>query len=120
MSRVLAADLKKGLTYRVQYIGRPGGDVSRIGDKKLRYRGLVRGLPEIPIVMSFIDDSDEARYVIAHSDAVGPLNVDSKYTFTETYTGPMASGYGPNTRRARSRSRRNRKNSRKNRRNTRK
>jgi hypothetical protein len=122
MSSVLPADLQKGMTYRVQYIGPTGGDQSRIGDKKLLFNGLFRGPAIMPIVFSFIDKSDEQRYIIPHSDVYGPLNVGSKYTFTETYTGPMASGYGPNARRARralSR-RKNRKSSRKSRRNTRK
>lgn len=97
--KVLASGLKGGTKYRVRYIGPPGGDLGGIGNRVLRYRYIVSsGIPAMPRVHSFVDDTNpSARYIIPSLLASGPFDVDSRYSFTEIYEGPMASGYGPNT-----------------------
>jgi hypothetical protein len=121
---VRADDLKKGMEYRVVYIGPAGRNISQIGNKVLRFRGRVTtGIAIMPTALSFGEDANpDSRYIIALSTNQGPIDVDAQYTFEQMYTGPMASGYGPPAggRRRRAKSRRNRKGTRKNRRNTRK
>jgi hypothetical protein len=114
--KVLSNDLRPGLEYRIVYTGQN----YPVGYDILRYKNHVRlGYPHAETAHQFLDKNNR-RYYVPTSDSNGPLNVDSVWSFTQVYEGPMASGYGPNSGGRRTRRRRASRKTRSNRRRQRK
>jgi hypothetical protein len=99
--KVSAGELRRGMEYKIVYKGRPGGDPMRMSGKTLRFRNITRsGVAIFPYSLNFVEDSDpNARYSIPLYDGIDQQfdynRVNMNWDFFQTYTGPMAAGYGP-------------------------
>lgn len=91
--------LRTGMTYKIVYKGRPGGDFGSVGGLTLRYRYITQsGIPRPLYSINFLEvgkNAEEARRYALPVFRADFSDVDQNYDFYQTYTGPMAAGEGP-------------------------